>query len=213
MFQALRLEVMERFTAVEHHFRQSRSFRGVPSLTAKGLVFVQVYAIHEFATRNVVRIAVAAIAAHSHTYASLSSSLLAMFLDAELNSLRDCGQDKIWDRRIGLLDRATSQDPVSAPGTPFPMDGTHFRHSHLNLILKVFGIRRTLTVRRRHLYKIDEVVDNRNFIAHGEKTADEVGQRYSRQDVNDVIRQMKSVCLRLIMLVSQHCDEAAGHCR
>ena len=147
MFQALRLEVMDRFTAVERHFQQSRRLRGDPSVTAKGLVFIQIYAIHEYAARNVARIAANAIAAHALPYARLQSSLLALFLDPELSSLRDCGSDKIWDRRIGLFDRAVSQDPISLSAVPLPMDGTHFRHTHLELILKVFGVSRKLTLR------------------------------------------------------------------
>jgi hypothetical protein len=214
MFQALQLEVMERYTTVEQHFRESRRLRSnLSKQAARGLVFVELYAIHEYTVRSVVRIAIDAIAAHAHRYTDLRPSLLAMFLDPELCSLRDTSPRNIWDRRLVLLERATSNDPVSLAGLVLPIDGTHFRHTHVNLILKVFGVTQALTIDPRHLFRIDEVVDKRNAITHGEETAQEVGRGFSRGDIRQVIRQMKSICLRLILIVSQHCNEPAKHCR
>jgi hypothetical protein len=213
MFPTLQLEVMERFTGVKQHFRASRAFRGDPSQTAKGLVFIQLYAIHEYTVQHVVRLASAAIAAHAHNYADLRPSLLALFLDPQFCSLRDCSHKNSWDRRIELFDRAASREPISLPQAPLPTDGTHFRHTHVELILKVLGVSRAPTLRRRHLFRIDEVVDNRNSIAHGEETAANIGRRYSRPDIQRTIRQMESVCLRLILIVSEHCGEPTKHCR
>lgn len=213
MFPNLQVEVAERFTAVEQHFRASRHFRGESAQIANGLVFVQIYAIHEYTVQTVVQHAAAAIAAHAHTYAKLRPSLLAMFLDGELSSVRDCGFDNLWDRRMQLFERAISGKSITLAKAPLPVDGTHFRHSHLELILRVFGVTRGLTFRRRHLYRIDEVVNHRNSIAHGGETAGEIGRRYSRADVRQIIQQMKSVCLRFIQIVSDHCDSPEKHCR
>ncbi len=212
MFPTLRLEVMDRFTAVEQYFRASRSFRGDLSQTAKGLAFVQVYAIHEYTVKNVVRIAIDEIAAHSHKYADLRPSLLTLFLDPQLRSLRDCDPKNVWENRLKLLDRSTSEGSVLSVDV-LPGDNTHFRHTQIKLILRVFGVTRAPTVRRRHLYRIDEVVNNRNFIAHGLETPVDVGRRYSRQDITRVIRQMKGVSLRLISLIAEHCGDPKKHCR
>jgi hypothetical protein len=209
------LKSWRRFTAVEQHFRASlpsARFRGEPSQTSKGLVFVQIYALHEYTVLNVVRIASAAIAAHSHTYADLRPSLLALFLDPQLCSLRDTKPKNIWESRLALFDRATSNDPVSLAGLVLP-DGNHFRHSHINFILRVFGVTRKLTVRRRHLFLIDEIVENRNSISHRGETAADVGRRYSRHDIFRIIRRLESICLRLILIVSEYCNEPAKHCR
>jgi len=214
MFHSLQLEVMERFTAVEKHFIDARKLRGDSHQTAKGLVFIQIYAIHEYTVHSVVRLAAQAIAAHSPTYADLSPSLLALFLDPELASLRDVPARKVWDSRLALLDRATSTDRIAPlTGAPLPVDGSHFRQSHIKLILKVLGIRRALTLRKRHLYKIDEVVNHRNSIAHGEETAASIGRRYSREEIRTAIKVMRLVCLRLIFLVDDHCQTPTRHCR
>ncbi len=59
-----------------------------------------------------------------------------------------------------------------------PPDGSHVGHSQIELILKVFRIKKNATVRKRHLFLIDEVVGHRNAIAHGNSTATEAGRRY-----------------------------------
>jgi MAE_28990/MAE_18760-like HEPN len=213
MFPDLRLEVMDRFTALEQFFRRSSRSRGQHSQTARGLAFVQVYAIHEYTVVTVVRLAVEAISAHGPSYSSLRPSLLAIFLNAELSSVRDCGSVNIWDRRISIFERAHSNSPIGLPAIPLPTDGSHFRHTHIELILKVLGIKRSPTARRRHLFRIDEVVENRNSIAHGDKTPEEVGRGYSNGDIGDVIRQMKSACLRLILITEEHCADPTAHIR
>lgn len=217
MFPSLQLEVMDRFTAVEEHFRvslpRSVRFKGTPSQTTKGLVFVQIYAIHEYTVLKVVQYAVDAIAAHSHSYSSLRPSLLALFLDPQLAALRDCASKHIWERRLDLLDLAVSDKQASLAQSPNLGEGSHFRHAHVELILKVLGVSRTLTLRKRHLFDIDQVVDNRNAISHGGETAAEVGRRYSRQDILRSIRIMQSVCLRLILIVSEYCNDPARHRR
>jgi hypothetical protein len=208
MFQVLQLEVMERFTAVEQYFRESRRFpKGKsPSQTVRGLIFVQIYAIYEYTVQRVVQAATDEIISHAHSYADLRPSLLAIFLDPEFNSLQAVSLKKTWDRRLQLLDRATCNKPLETTSV-IPADGSHFRQSQLKLILRVLGVTRKPTVRTRHLYKIDEVVEMRNAIAHGRETAAAVGQRYTRRDIYRIIRQVKAVCLRLIMIVSEHCSD------
>ena len=168
MFPALRLEVTDRFTAVDRFFGRLSRSQGELSQTARGLVFVQLYAIHEYTVVNVVRQATDAVVAHGHKYKNLRPSLLAMFLDPQWRSFQDSPPIKRWDRRLALLDQASSKTRLTNPGgAAFPVDGTHFRHTHVELILKVFGVNRALTARRLHLNRIDEVVNNRNRIAHG----------------------------------------------
>jgi hypothetical protein len=213
MFPTLQLEVLDRFTAVDAHFRASPKGKAtVPSQVAKGLVFVEIYAIYEYTVRESMRLAIEAIASHAPTYERLSPSLLAVFLDPQLRSIRDCGPSNIWERRLELFERSFSSQPVSVVAA-LPSDGEHFRHSQLSLILKTLGVRRKATRRIRHLYAIDEVVNHRNMIAHGSSTAEEIGRRYSRSEVFHKMRLMQRICLRIIAIVSEHCMRPDRHCR
>lgn len=213
MFPNLQLEVMERFTEVEQYFRNSpKAFTKPAELgqTAKGLAFIQIYAIYEHTVKAVTRTAIQQIASHGHVYSNLKFPLLAVFLDPQMKSFRDCGDSDAWQRRFDLLKKSASKEVVE-PVDAIPSDGTHFRHSQVELILQVLGVRRKFTRRKRHLYRIDGIVHHRNMISHGEETAVEVGRRYSRNDVLREIRFMKSICLRLIEIVSEHCSTPDHH--
>jgi hypothetical protein len=215
MFPALRAEIADRFTAVEKFFQEACRFKDQElSQTARGLAFVQIYAIHEYTVETAVEHAAAAVIGHAHKYMDLRPSLLALFLDVEIQSIRDSGPKTQWEKRLVLLDLATSKQPAAFSRTPsVPADGSHFRHSQIELILKVFGIKKKPTRRRRHLFLIDEIVGHRNAIAHGNSTAAEIGRRYSNEDMRKKVRQMRSVCLRLIELLEEHCSDPARSCR
>jgi MAE_28990/MAE_18760-like HEPN len=216
MFPELQLEILDRFTSVETHFRNSpKATSGAnteTSQTTKGLVFVQIYGIYEYTARNVTRAAIEGIAAHGHRMNELRTSLQALFLDPQLRAIRDCGEGTAWERRLDLVERAASREEITSVAA-MPHDGTFFKHTQIVLILKVLGIKRKFTTRVRHLYKLDEIVNNRHSISHGEATALEVGRRYSRAEIMRDIRLMRGICLRLISIVAEHCSLPERHTR
>ena len=214
MFNPLRSEVDARFQAVESFFGDTRNFRGDLAATAKGLAFVHLYSAYEYTVRSVVKIAIDAINTHGHRMKDLAPSLLTLYLDPELSSLRDTGGANVWSARLKIFERAFSTDGLSlSTNTKPPSDGSHYRHTQLVTIFNVFGISRLPVRRRRHLYRIDEVVGNRNKVAHGEEAASDIGRRYSRADLIHIIRQMKSVCFLLISIFEGFCADASRHRR
>jgi hypothetical protein len=212
VFPDLQLEVLDRFTALEQYFLKSPRKPDPLAQMAKGLVFVPVYAVYEHTAKSVMRLAVDEIVAHAHKYSDLTPALLAVFLSPEVDALRQCPDKGEWERRFSLCEKALSDDPIM-PVNVMPHDGSHFRHTQITVMLRALGVRRSLTLRRRHLYKIDEVVNNRNAIAHGLETPADVGRRYSRNDVVKNIRLMRGICLRLVKIVSEHCKLPDRHCR
>jgi hypothetical protein len=179
---------------------------------SRGLVFVEVYAIWEYAVRTVTSTAVTTIAAHGHSFLDLKPSLLAMFLDPQLESIRTCGPDKVWETRLALFAQYFSEEPLPVVAR-VPHDGSHFRFSQVKMILKTLGIDRSITVRRRHPQMVDEIVNNRNAIAHGDETADMVGRRYTYSEVAKRITLMRSICLRLILVADEYCSNPQRHKR
>jgi hypothetical protein len=212
MFPDLQLEVMDRFTALEQYFRNSPKQPDKLAQMAKGMVFVQVYAIYEYTAKSAMRLAIAEIANHGHRYADLRAGLLAIFLDPAVMSLRDGGNKKPWESRLELFEQCVSGDPISAVDV-IPNDGSHFKHTQIILMLRALGVKRSFTRRKRHLYTIDEIVNHRHVIAHGGDTAIEIGRRYSRGHILEIIRLMQKICLRLIAIVSEHCSLPDRHCR
>ena len=214
MFQPLQSEVESRFSHIEAYFRATRHFRGDLSATAKGLSFVQVYSVYEFTVRSVLRVALDSIERHNHKVRDISPSLMAVFLDSELEALRACSQDKIWQYRINLFEKAYSKDKIRIRNrSAQPHDGSHFRYTNLLIIFKVFGINRLPVPRRRHSARVNEVVDHRNLIAHGSETPEEIGRRYTNEEIRKMISQMRGICILLISIFENYCSNPSRHVR
>lgn len=214
MFANLQSEVDARFTAVESYFRATKTFKGDLANAAKGLAFVQMYAVYEFTVCSAVEAAIDSINSQKHKMRDITPSLLTLFLDADLKSLRDGGASQVWDRRIIAFERAFSNELANIPTTTNPpTDGSHYRHTHLQIIFRVFGINRLPARRQTHLLRIDEVVDSRNAIAHGRETPEDIGRRHTRADIQHAILQMKSVCTLLISVFQNHCATPSKHRR
>jgi len=213
MFAPLKVEVVSRFDAVESFFKAAQGLRGPLAQTARGLAFVQIYAAYEYTVTTVVQRAIDALVAHNHATKDLASSLLTIFLEPELQSFRTCNLKNEWNNRIALFQKIFENTPARVPNTVFPNDGTHYRSTQLQTIFKVLGINRIPAPRQRHLHRINEVVENRNAIAHGRETADSVGRRFTREEVMHAIRQMKSVCVLLISVIEAYCADKKKHCR
>lgn len=214
MFHALKTEVEARFSAIELFFRAAKGLKGDHTATVKGLMFVQVYSVYEFTVNSVVRATIEEIKAKNHKMKDISPSLMALFLDPELNSLRDGGKKDIWGNRLLLFARAFSNDAVAlSSDTRPPNDGSHYRYTQLITIFNVFGIKRLPVRRRTHISRIIEVVNHRNSIAHGSETAEDIGRRYARSEILKIVRQMKSVCIHLISTLDDFCADGSKHCR
>lgn len=212
MFPILRTEVEARFQLAEALFKASRGFKGDVGLAAKGMIFVQVYAAYEYTVKSVVRTAIDAINAHETKMNDMRPTILAIYLHPELTSLRDIGEKSVWEARLALFDKAFSSVAASSNGV-VPHDGSHYRYSALELVFKVFGISRLPVRRRSHMPRINEVVENRNQIAHGSERAEDIGRRYTRSDIHHMMKQMKSVCLLLLTTFDGYCADPANHRR
>ena len=212
MFPSLRTDISARFAAVETHLKVAPRKPPDFAKSIRGLAFIQIYGSYEYTVRTLTDAVLSHITLRGHRFYRLRPSLLAVFLDAELNSFEDVGEDKEWDRRLALFEKAFSRNLIPAVSVR-PHDGSHFRHTQLQMLFRALGITRALTLRKRHLYLIDEIVDKRNSIAHGEESPIDVGSRYSRQDMLQKTQNMRSICLRLVSVLEEYCASPANHLR
>lgn len=214
MFPALLSEVEARFDGIHAFFEGTKKLEASEAVVAKGLVFVQIYAVYEYTINRTVSEAIESIKGHRPRMVDMLPSLLALFLDPEFRSLRDVSRGNEWDRRLRLLERAFSRKKADlSSNTSLPTDGSHYRGSHLELIFRVFGIKRIPAPRRRHMQRISEVVDHRNAIAHGREAPEDVGRRYTHSEIRKAIHQMRGICLLWIRVFDRYCADRERHLR
>ena len=138
MFPALLSEVDARYEAILQFFKATQALGPNEAVVAKGLVFVQIYAVYEYTINRAVSEAIEAVKGHRPKLVDMLPSLLAVYLDPELTSLRDVSRANEWDRRIRLMERAFSSKFADLPSaTIMPSDGSHYRINQLKLIFRV----------------------------------------------------------------------------
>jgi hypothetical protein len=141
MWATLQTEIAARILAVEVFFSalvgpptaSSSPAPVSPALaTAKGLVFVQLYAIHEYTVQGIVQAALSEIKGRSTPIKTVRFDLLGLILHPEVTAVRDCGVSRQWSNRLKLFRKAISSDLVDIADSVFPSDGSQFR---LHLVL------------------------------------------------------------------------------
>src|SRR5438552_1861906 len=132
MFPALRNEVDGRLLLIQQSLAVLGRMEGEAmyppevSRCLKGLIFVQFYAVYEYCVSGAVQAALRGVNASGLALRDLRYELLFLALDDTCKSLAACGPDRIWETRMALMSRTRSLDPVRAPETLFPADGTHY---------------------------------------------------------------------------------------
>lgn len=214
MFPQIRSEVAERIARAQDLIRECDRIAKVESdaalppnvsRTCKGLVFVALYAVYEYAVTTSVQATIRALNAHGLSHAAVGAELLALALHAEFSSARDAGTERLWSRRVGLAVRSRSTDPVSVPEGLFPTDGSHFRLGQLQTIWTIFRVPSAPPVPHpRFGTRIGELVECRNAIAHGRETADQVGSRFTTIDLQQRASDVEALCTHIVGTLESH---------
>ncbi len=214
MFADLQLYIAERALDIEVFFKAVRRLRKHKALkAAKGLVFVELYAAYEQTVLGIVREAILHMKGNSMSFNTIRWELLALALHPEVTAVIDTRGD--WNKRTGLFLKAGSRATLDVPDAAFPHDGSHFRVDQIKTIWSIFGITQKEVPKPpgRYYPLIIELVENRNAIAHGRRTALEVGARYSPRDIISKIRRTKRLCFYLLTTMQGHCAARANLCR
>jgi RiboL-PSP-HEPN len=219
MFGTLKAEITSRILRTEEFFGAIHGQPGSPmtepilgSMTARGLIFVDLYGTYEYTVKTAVDAALTELKKRSTPFNRIRVGLLGVVLNAECSSAADSGRETMWHKRIELFQRALSTDLFDCD-PPFPNDGSHFREKQLETIWKLFGIVEPIVPNMRLLGRIGELVDNRNDIAHGNRTAAGVGCRYSAADIRNIISAIQAICLHVAVTFETHCAIEANLCR
>ena len=93
-----------------------------------------------------------------------------------------------WEKRWKLSDKMINNPKVVISHDMMPTDGKNIRYKQLKSIANSFGMKENVLPRNEIGGYIQEMVDNRNYIAHGNKTPKEVGRNFT---ILDLIRYMK----------------------
>ncbi|MAZ09762.1 MAG: hypothetical protein CMN90_08800 [Sutterellaceae bacterium] len=106
----------------------------------------------------------------------------------QLQSLSNVSERKIWQETgIRLLDTVLDSRNCSINPDLFPVDGSFMKRSQIELLFQLFELGDPGVILKEVWGRLDTVVAERNQIAHGNLTSEEVGRRYSIAEINHLI--------------------------
>ena len=179
--------------------------QGKLASACKGLIFVQLYATHEYAVRSAVQATLVALSAAGVEIKTIRRNLLALVLESQWESAADSGRDRVWDSRMKLIATIDSSDPTPKLSDGlFPYDGSHYRIQQLHTIWKIFSVTGPVVSEPRLKGRIEELVENRNAISHGRRTPEEVGRRYSWQDIAHRVDDTNAIASHVVSRLESH---------
>lgn len=210
MLAGVTAEALKRISSTRSLLRVVESHqRGVgmgdaASRSAKGMIFVHNYAVYEYVVVESVRALVRNVNDRGLPLASTRAELLGMALDPEFTSVIGGSLKKTWAGRAGLLQKVRSTTVVAIAEGLFPKDGTQFRPAQLETIWSLFGLPGTIVPAPRLRGHIEEMVEARNKIAHGNEAPDIVGGRFTIADLEKRIDDTEAVCTHIMSNASSY---------
>lgn len=212
MLAGINAEVLTRVAAtrsflrtIENHEVNTTTLGGdAASRTGKGLVFIQNYATYEYTVNQSVRALIDALNTRTIPLTQVRTELLALALHAEFESIIKGALKKTWESRSDLLRKTRSNLLSKVHDNLFPKDGSHYRAKQLETIWSIFGIPGPIVPEEKIRSHIEEMVENRNKIAHGVDSAESIGRRYTLAELSTTVDKNEALCSHIIAAISNH---------
>ncbi len=173
------------------------------SREARGLVIVLLFASYENLLTTLTRTLLEAAIKLRVGNRRLQPGFRAMAMTNAGKSVMDTAPKKLFSHSLPLL--VKTSDPggriCTLDPSTFPADGSFMKSSQIMLWCKIFDIGSPSAILRRTWGSIDAVVADRNGIAHGRLTADQVGRNYSEPEIRKLIADWRDDWLDFLQVV------------
>lgn len=182
-----RLAAVRRVLAAAH---PTSPASGIPDAgrEARGLVIVLLFASYENLLTSVCRRLLEIASTLRVGNRRLHRGFQLFAVHNHLQSIAAASEAKIW-RESGtrLLTCAFDSRACTINTNLFPSDGSFMKRSQVTLFCSVFGLGDPGPLLQEVWDRLDTVVTERNGIAHGRLTPEEVGRNYSLADIETLV--------------------------
>ncbi len=209
MFEEVREQITRNILEIKIWIENIAPNGGNPDFkaTSYGLFFVYVYGVYEAIVKRVISITIDEL---NHTGIGIGScayELYPVLLSNEYDSLYQVGNDKKWERRWNISRKLSLNQAISIPSEVFPTDGKNIRVRQLESIRNSFGIDKDILPRPEVGGYIQQMVDHRNHISHGDVLPKEIGRRYTKSEILNHCGIVDEVCNHLCDIFEEYIVE------
>lgn len=172
-------------------------------LISKGLFFVLLYGAYEFTVKSTVAKSIEIINTDSVLLNDCKPLLLSIALNSNLDSIASVSGKK-WEKRKLLFDNFNTNPSVTIATDLFPTNGRNLTVNQLQTIWDSFSIEEPVLPRTNLIGRLQELVLNRNAIAHGTSSAIDIGSLNSISDLYIKYADMSEVCSYVIQVFEDY---------
>lgn len=173
----------------------------------KGLFYVYIYGIYEETIRSVVQKTIEELNARTIKVDECIYELYALIFSPEYDSIYGAGNEHKWEKRWKISEKLIENPFVAIANEIIPTDGKNLRYKQLESIAKSFGIHESILPRPEVGGDVQEMVNKRNYIAHGNKTPKEVGREVTVSDLECKLEHISEVCTYVIEIYESYITE------
>lgn len=182
-FRSIRSNINSRFGEVNTLLNYIKSIEGsitppaIPPIEykiLKGLFYVHIYACVEFAVNKLVVDTLSLIKSKNIIYSHFENRFHTISLHSQLHGVRDCNSKIFLDKSADIFIQIDSADIASFDETVVSKYIQNVWGKTFNQLTKTIGMP-SFTISGRTSAIFDELVYNRNIVAHGRDSAENVG--------------------------------------
>lgn len=208
MFEDIRDSITRKFLELKIWVANIPSGMGDGSfaIISRGLFFVYVYGLYEEIVRQIIFTVISQLNAIGTPIDHCIYELYSLALSPEYDAIYGVGNDHKWEKRWAISDKLKENSRISIV-EDLPTDGKNIRYRQLDSIARSFGMKDDILPRAELGGYINEMVDNRNAIAHGNKLPKEIGGRYTNQDLLDRCEFISEICTHICSTYEKYITE------
>lgn len=170
----------------------------------KGMLFISLYSVIEYCVVNSCQHFLTHLSSSPKKASSYKNSFICVLLQSEFDAIVNTGKKQIWQKKRDLIESAFGDGAVSIVNTAFPTDGSNIAYKQLQDIWSFFCVPEPILPEGVNHFLLTEIKDHRNAIAHGRKTAEEVGGRYSHIDLSKKFDCVEELSLHILNQFISH---------
>lgn len=166
---------------------------GPISREARGLVIVLLFAAYENLLTSLTRTLLEGAIRCRVSNRRLQPGFRAFALESAAKSIRGVSEKKLYVSALPKMveDAASAGRTCTIDTNAFPSDGSFMKRSQIQLWCKLFDIPAPGGLLRRTWPDIDSIVAQRNGVAHGRLTPEEVGREYTEGEIRVLIESWR----------------------
>jgi hypothetical protein len=194
-----RLREVRSFLAMIRTISSSNSFLVSSEISvAKGLFFVHLYGSYEYTVVAAVQKALSIVDSMKYNVSDFKPTMLSIVLDSRCKSIASVGTQKLWEKRWELFNQIQPNNIVNIDNTVLPTDGSNLKYPQLESIWTTLCINAPVLPRPILRGRLEELVENRNAIAHGRESASIIGGRYAIGDLEQRYNDINELCTYIL---------------